>query len=180
MLIDAAMRALYDRDCDIDGVVAASGSADEQWVEELLADPYLHQAPPKSAGRERFGEERGQELVKQGLERRLRDADIVASLTLLTARSIARGITTFASQGKTIGEMVVGGGGTRNPALMRMLAEELPGTRLVDGAEAGLPADAKEAICFAILANEALCGTPANVPSVTGASRRVVCGAVWA
>jgi anhydro-N-acetylmuramic acid kinase len=97
----------------------------------------------------------------------------------LTARSIGRGIEEHAAKGRAIDEMVIGGGGTRNPTLMRMLAAELPATAMIDGADAGLPADAKEAICFAILANEAICETPANIPSVTGASRRVVCGAGW-
>jgi anhydro-N-acetylmuramic acid kinase len=172
------MRMLRGEDCDRDGALAATGSADQQWVGTLLAAPYFHQSPPKSAGREGFGEERGRELVEEGRRRGLADESIVASLTLLTARSIAVGIREHAARDLAIDEIVVGGGGYRNPTLMRMLAAELPGTRLIDGADAGLPADAKEAICFAILANEALCATPANVPSVTGASKRVVCGAI--
>jgi anhydro-N-acetylmuramic acid kinase len=179
MLIDAAMRKLRGLDCDRDGAVAAAGTADEEWVESLLSDPYYHQAPPKSAGREAFGEERGVALVEEGRSRGLTEEGIIASLTLLTARSIGRGIEEHAAKGRAIDEMVIGGGGTRNPTLMRMLAAELPATAMIDGADAGLPADAKEAICFAILANEAICETPANIPSVTGASRRVVCGAGW-
>ena len=179
MLIDAAMRMLRGTDCDRDGALAATGRADEAWVESLLEDPYFHQPPPKSAGREGFGAERGIALVEEGRRRGLGEESIVASLTLLTARSIRRGIEEHAAKGKSIDEIVIGGGGARNPTLMGMLAAELPDTRLIDGDDAGLPADAKEAICFAILANEAICETPANVPSVTGASRRVVCGALW-
>ncbi|MBC8144889.1 MAG: anhydro-N-acetylmuramic acid kinase, partial [bacterium] len=75
-------------------------------------------------------------------------------------------------------EVVVGGGGARNATLMRMISRELKDAPVISTDAIGIPSDAKEAICFAILANEALCETPANVPSVTGASAPVVCGAI--
>ena len=178
MLIDAAMRELIGLDYDADGALAGSGHPDEPWVEELLADEYYGWAPPKSAGRERFGEEVGRQLARTGRERGAFPADIIATLTLLTARSIARGTRDFAAAGAPVDEVIVGGGGASNRTLMRMLASEFPEARVLPADHYGLPADAKEAICFAILANERLLETPANVPSVTGARRRVVCGAV--
>ena len=178
MLIDAAMRELFGRDRDENGAIASKGRVDEEWVEVILTDGYFSASPPKSTGRELFGAGRAAELLREGRERGLGDADIVASLTLLSARSIARGIESFASRGEQVEEIVAAGGGVRNLTLMNMLHQEMPSSRVLSSDVFGIPADAKEAICFAILANEALCETPANVPSVTGARRPVVCGAL--
>jgi anhydro-N-acetylmuramic acid kinase len=178
MMIDAAMRELRGLDYDAGGKLAASGAPDLDWLEELLADPYYAAAPPKSAGRERFGEEAAGKLVRDAGGRGIADADVVATLTLLTARTIARSIVRFAALGADVDEIIVGGGGAHNVTMMRMLAAEIPDTRVLPADAFGLPADAKEAICFAILANEALMETRANLVSVTGASRPVVCGAI--
>lgn len=178
MMIDAAMRELRGLDFDEGGMLASQGSPDAGWLADLLQDEYYNWPFPKSAGRERFGEDRGRELARSARERGVQDADIVATLTLLTARTIALGIRQCGSRGDTIDEVIVGGGGARNATLMRMLGEELPGSLVLDAGRFGLPADAKEAICFAILANETLMGVRANVPSVTGAARPVICGAI--
>jgi anhydro-N-acetylmuramic acid kinase len=178
MLIDAAMRLLHDRDFDAGGAFAASGTPDGNWLEELLHHPYYKLIPPKSAGRENFGEEAGRQLVIEAQASGIADTDIVATLTKLTARTIASAITDYCAHGTVADELIVGGGGAHNVTMMRMLGDELPGTRILRSDEAGLDADAKEAICFAILANETLCEVPANVPSVTGAPRRVICGSI--
>ncbi len=178
MLIDAAMRELRGLEYDAEGALAASGTPDERWLAELLDDEYYRSAPPKSAGRERFGEEIGRALARRAREDGRSDADIVATLTLLTARSIARAVRDVAGEEATVDEVIVGGGGAANRAMMEQLSAELAGSRVVPADDYGLPADAKEAICFAILANEALLEVPANLPSVTGARRSVVCGAI--
>lgn len=170
MLIDAAMRELFSRDFDENGVVAAQGTPDETWLGELLADPYFKRLPPKSAGREQFG--------AVALARGIPKSNIIATLTLLTARSIAQAIRSLAAKGEPVDEVIVGGGGVHNTTLMRLLGRELPESRILPADDFGILADAKEALCFAILANETLCETPANLPSVTGAARRVVCGAI--
>ncbi len=178
MLIDAAARRFFDRDYDPDGELAGAGRSDERWLEELLGHPYFEALPPKSTGRELFGEEVGRRWAEEGRLRGLSEHDVLATLTRLTARSIARGIGQVHVGRGPVHEVVVGGGGTRNRTMMAMLRDELPDSRVVPADELGIRADAKEAICFAILANEALCGVPANVPSVTGASRPVICGAI--
>jgi anhydro-N-acetylmuramic acid kinase len=178
MLIDAAMRHIHGLDLDEGGAHAAAGTPDERWVARLLDDEYYAWPPPKSAGRERFGEDVGRALAAEGLSMRISPDDIIATLTLLTARSIAEGVRRHAARGTEVDEMIVGGGGSRNRTMMAMLASELPGTRVMPSDEAGLPASAKEAICFAILANEALMEERANVISVTGAGRPVICGAI--
>ncbi|MEO6046715.1 MAG: anhydro-N-acetylmuramic acid kinase [Candidatus Kapaibacterium sp.] len=178
MLIDAAMRELRGMNYDRGGELAMTGTPDACWLEKLLANDYYAAAPPKSAGREQFGEDVGREMARHGKALDLADADIIATLTLLTARTIARGIRDHATGGEQVDEMIVGGGGARNITLMHMLADEMPGTAVAPADAFGLPADAKEAICFAVLANETLNEVPANVPSVTGASRPVICGAI--
>lgn len=178
MLIDAAMRELRGLDYDAGGALSAAGNPDTAWLSELLQDDYYKLSPPKSAGRERFGEEVGRALAREQRARGKSDADIIATLTLLTARSIAEGINAFAARGSRVDEVIVGGGGAANATMMRMLASEMPHASIVTADLHGLPADAKEAICFAILANETLLEIPANVPSVTGALRAVICGAV--
>jgi anhydro-N-acetylmuramic acid kinase len=178
MLVDAAMRTLFGRELDAGGAVAAAGTIDREWLEDILgAERYFALPAPKSTGRELFGEERARALVDSGAARGLDDASIVATLTALTAETVARAAVSAAAA-ERIDEVIVGGGGARNATLMRMLSDVMPSTRVVSGDEVGVPADAKEAICFAILANEALCETPANVPSVTGARSHVICGAV--
>ncbi len=178
VLIDAAMRALFGKEYDAGGGVAAQGKAHEEWLEELMMDPYYKMEPPKSSGRERFSEEMGKGMVETGKEQGLGDEDVVATITGLTARSIARAIEEYASKGETVDEIIVGGGGARNGTLMEMIGKEMPGSRVTTSDEYSIPSDAKEALCFAILTNEALCGTPANVPSVTGASGPVICGTI--
>lgn len=179
MLVDAAMRALRGLNYDADGALAGEGRADERWLAELSADEYFAMPAPKSAGRERFGEERGRSLALEARARGMSDADIVATLTMLTARSIAEGIERFAARGERVDEVIVGGGGARNSTMMRMLAAAMPGAVVDDAGLHGLPADAKEAVCFAILANEALLETRAGLPSVTGARHAAICGAIW-
>jgi anhydro-N-acetylmuramic acid kinase len=178
MMIDAAMRELRGEEFDAGGALAAEGTVDREWLDALMADPFYSAQPPKSAGREHFGEEAARRLVCDARSRGVADADVVATLTALTARTIGRAVVDFASRGARVDEIIVGGGGARNATLLRMLASEMPGAEVLPADDFGLPADAKEAICFAILANEALMETRANVISVTGAARPVVCGSI--
>jgi anhydro-N-acetylmuramic acid kinase len=172
------MRLLFDRDYDADGAIAAGGSIDRAWIDGIIeGEPYFERSAPKSTGRELFGEQRGRALAEEGSARGLDAPSVIASLTALTAVTVARAARAVAG-GVPIDELIVGGGGAHTRTMMRLLSEELAPTRVCSGDEVGIPADAKEAICFAILANEALCGTPANVPSVTGAREHVVCGAI--
>lgn len=178
MLIDAAMRELYGMDYDPEGTRAAQGTPDENLLARLLADPYYNLVPPKSTGRERFGEEVGREIAVDAVEHQMFADDIIATLTLLTAVSIARGIRRFASLSVPVDEVIVAGGGARNATLLRMLDAELPESRIRTSDEYGIPADGKEALCFAVLANEALCEIPAGLPNVTGARLPVICGSI--
>lgn len=177
-LIDTAVelatngRARFDRN----GELAGRGRVDESLLRELLDDPFFQRRPPKSTGREAFGRHYVQSLIER---RRPADgdawADLTATLTALTARSIARAVEQWAAPGDE-GEVVVSGGGARNPTLMGMLAEALDPIPVCTGEALGFEPQAKEALAFAVLAWAHLVGRPANVPSVTGAAGPRVLG----
>ncbi|MEI7554418.1 anhydro-N-acetylmuramic acid kinase [Candidatus Chlorohelix sp.] len=161
---------------DIDGQIGASGKIDYEWLEKLLAHPFYAMQPPKSTGRELFSESYWLQLKEEATERNLSGADVIATLTALTAHSIALSVQRFAPEGG-LAELIVSGGGGRNPFLMRLLDESLGGkvaVRLHD--EFGLPAKQKEAAFFALFGYELLRGRPANLPACTGATHPVILG----
>lgn len=164
-LIDAAVMRLTGAPWDVDGLLAASGSAHDALVEEWLSDPFFSESPPRSTGRERFGSPR----VAAWLDRHddLAAADAIATLTEVTARSIATSYK-FISHG--VDEVLLCGGGARNPEIRRRLAVHLPDTdiRLLD--DIGWNGDAREAAAFALLARQHLLGLPVNLAWATGAA----------
>ncbi len=178
MLIDdAAARATDGRlTFDRDGQLALAGHVDKAWLKDLLADPYFKAPPPKTTGRERFGTQYGAKLWKEGLARELTPCDIVATLTALTASSIARAYRDFLPHFPD--EVIVSGGGARNPRLMMHLREALPEARVCFSDKVGLKIEAKEAVAFAVLAYETWHRRPGNVPSATGASHPVILGSI--
>jgi anhydro-N-acetylmuramic acid kinase len=159
----------YDRG----GKIAKSGKVNRGLLGELLADPYYTRKPPKSAGRAQYGEQFLARMKKSRLPLR----DLVATAAELTVATISLGV---ASNGPRTGptDMVVSGGGVHNPQLMARLAKELSGMTISTSTDHGINADAKEAIAFAILAHETWRRGPANLPSATGASHKVVLGSI--
>jgi len=158
-------RMSYDRD----GRLAAEGEVDPALLEELLRHPYFAQEPPKSTGREVFGRpmvERLAEAIRPEGDRGW--PNLVATLTELTARSIADAYRHWIIP-KGVSEAVMTGGGARNPTLMRRIRELLAPLPIVDGATLGVDPEAKEALAFAVLAWAHVHGIPANAPRATGA-----------
>ena len=184
MVMDAVTEELFGRPYDRGGKIAASGEALEHVVDDILRRPFFHRAPPKAAGREEFG----REFVRKFLQScgRARKQDVVATATRLTARSIADAVRRFvvkASPGgrkQPYGEMILSGGGAKNPTLVQMLSNELAsvGIKIRFSDEFGLPSEAKEAVAFAILAYETWHRRPSNLPSATGAKRAAVLGKI--
>lgn len=163
--------------CDVDGTLAASGRVDGNLLEEWLSHGYFEQSPPKTTGRELFGAALAQTWRDSASARGLTDADFIATLTELTAASIAHAYASFAPG--PVAQVVVGGGGARNPTLMRRLRHWLgPDTELVTHAALGYDDDAKEALVFALLAYLSLHGAPGNVPACTGAQAPVILGQI--
>jgi anhydro-N-acetylmuramic acid kinase len=176
MLIDDAVRRASDgaQQFDRDGALAAQGRVDDNLLAALLADDYFTQRPPKTTGRERFGAQLGAEAWAEGLARSLQPSDIVATLTALTATSIAMAYRDFLPGPPD--QVIVSGGGARNTTLMAMLRERLPGAEVIASDAVGLGAEAKEAVAFAVLAYESRHRRPGNLPAATGARRPVILG----
>ncbi len=164
---------------DHDGERAARGRVLPELLEELLGDPFFHEPPPRSTGRERFGDARLRELVRGVRPDSAADwDDLLATLTLLTARSVARSYERFLPSGE-VDEVVLTGGGARNPTLVRAIEEELAPIPVRTGPEAlGMDPDAREAAAFALLAWAHLRRIPGNLPSVTGAAGPRVLGSL--
>lgn len=178
MLIDEAARLATDGawNYDHDGVLAAQGNVNESLLADWLAEPFFQEQPPRTTGRELFGTQRAAEYWSQASRRELSPNDIVATLTALTARSIEHAYRTFLPTFPD--EVIVSGGGARNPTLMAMIADRLSPARLTTSEEYGLGIEAKEAVAFAVLAYETWHKRPGNIPAVTGAFRPVVLGSV--
>jgi anhydro-N-acetylmuramic acid kinase len=177
VLIDEAVRALTGGAVtfDHDGRMAAAGQVDEALLEEWLRHPYFQRPPPKSTGREQWGPAEAERYLAAAQERGLAPADAVATLTALTAKSIARAYRAYLGH---VDEALVCGGGARNPTLLRMLRQALPEVRVRAVDDLGLSADAKEAVAFALIGYAALHGWPGNVPAATGAGHPAVLGSI--
>jgi anhydro-N-acetylmuramic acid kinase len=179
MVIDSVMERLYSRPYDQDGHVAASGAVLGEVLTDLLRAPFFRRKPPKTAGREEFGHGFVRHLMWRCGHASKRD--VVATATALTARSIADALRNFVvKRADSYREFIVSGGGAKNPTLLAMLANELGSLgleiRLSD--EFGLPAEAKEAVAFALLAYQTWNRRPSNVPSATGAKRPAILGKI--
>lgn len=159
----------YDRD----GELSAQGQVLPEVLEELLRHPFLALTPPKSAGREGFGE-----ALVAPLWERYRDHpwDLVATALEFTVEATARAYERFILPRFRVEGVYASGGGTRNPRLMERLRARLAPLPVQTVDVLGYPEAAKEAMCFALLAHEFLAGTPANVPSATGARSAVILG----
>jgi anhydro-N-acetylmuramic acid kinase len=160
MVIDALVSRLTDgrQMCDRDGRIARQSQIHEGLLKAMLGDPYFKLRPPKTAGREQFGQEYSSGLIATGIAL----PELIATATELTARSIASAISTHAASTR---EIIASGGGVHNRWLMRRLRELLPAYDLVTSAEHGIDPDAKEAIAFAVLAHEFVSRRPGNLPS---------------
>jgi len=175
-LIDAVVTRLTEGKLtyDAEGKLASAGRPDRVVLGRLMRHPYLEKRPPKSIGREEFGEQFADRLLAESPEIPLED--MVATVTAFTAQSISRSYERWLP--KKPDDVVIGGGGARNPALIRMLAEALPRTKLYTYEDFGIKSDAKEALAFALLASEAIRMQPSNVPAATGAERQVILGKI--
>jgi len=184
MVMDAVMEELFGRRYDRNGKVAASGRVLDGVIAQLARAHFFRQKPPRTAGREEFGREYVGRFIQicHGASK----PDVVATATALTARSIADAVARFvlprfgARRRDHEVEMIVSGGGAKNPTLMAMLRDEIAalGIKLHFSDEFGIPAEAKEAVAFALLAHETWHRRPSNVPSATGAKRAAILGKI--
>jgi anhydro-N-acetylmuramic acid kinase len=172
-LMDTVVRVLTDgqESFDRDGAWAARGRPDRHLVKRLLDDPYFSLPPPKSTGKEHFNF--GYVSSRLPERRDIAAEDLLASLTAASAEMVAVALRPFG-----LNDLVVAGGGTRNPTLMAELRARLPGVPMRSIDDLGVPEAAKEALVFAVIGFLTLCGLPATIPSCTGAARPSVLGSV--
>jgi anhydro-N-acetylmuramic acid kinase len=176
MVLDAFARSLFGSDFDAGGGAAARGRADRDWVDGLLRDGFFARAAPKSAGREEFGAAYATRLLQEGRALGLSDADLMASAVRLTGAAVALARSQPPLAGKPVDALYVSGGGRHNTALMQALVEVMAPVRVAGLETLGVDADAKEAVDFAVLANESLLGHAGNLTQVTGAARPCILG----
>ncbi|CUS94984.1 anhydro-N-acetylmuramic acid kinase [Candidatus Kryptonium thompsonii] len=178
MVIDALVKIFFNQDYDEDGKIAQSGKVSEDLLGKMMEHPFITKKPPKSTGREEFGSAFVNQILKWGKELSLPAEDIVATATEFTVYAIFENYKTFIKPYTQIDEIIVSGGGAKNKFMIKSLEKyfQVP-VRLTD--EFGISSEAKEAICFAVFANEAVAGNPVNITSVTGANKRTILGGIY-
>ena len=172
IIIDYCMNKFFNKPFDNDGMIAASGNVSESWLDCLMQDEYYFKNPPKTTGREYFSPVYIENALKFGPEN---PKDIIATVTALTAKTIASAYERFVDT--DIEEVIVGGGGAYNPALMKFLRSYLPRhIKLKTHEDYGISNNFKEVMAFALLGYCRWYNIPNNLPSCTGAEKRVVMG----
>jgi anhydro-N-acetylmuramic acid kinase len=178
MIVDALVESFtrgklrYDRDARI----ALRGKMIPALLDKMMREPYLHRAPPKTAGREQFGRGYADSILSWSKRHRAQQQDLVRTATLFTSLSIVDAFRRFVLPRARVDELIVAGGGARNPLMMAQLAAGLPGVEMIPADQFGVPAEAKEAFAFALLAYEAYHRRTNNLPSATGARHEAILG----
>jgi anhydro-N-acetylmuramic acid kinase len=161
---------------DRNGRIAARGHVNPVLLDMLMQHRYFRRPPPKSTGREEFGPVLLDRIVADARRMKIVDHDLVATVTALTARSIADACSRFILPLGRIDQLIVTGGGAQNPTMMRMLATELPNISVMRAADLGVDGNALESVAFAILGYQMLRGRQGNIPTVTGARVPAILG----
>ena len=178
MIIDSVIEILTEgvERYDNAGQFAAQGNVCESLLGEWLGHPFITAHPPKTTGREAFGRQFANQAIQQAQDWNVAPADLVATLTAFTAETIFDYYRRFLFPHYSVDEIYISGGGLHNLTLMEHLERLFQPIPLLPIESIGISSDAKEAIAFAVLANEAIHGHPTNLPQVTGASQPMVLG----
>ncbi len=180
MLIDALVSHFTHgrRRFDENARLASQGRSLPALLDDLLRDPYLKLAPPKSTGREYYGNAYVKKLLALGRRYRVKPNDLIRAATIFTALSVVDALNRFVLPKTKINQLIVSGGGARNPLILAQLSAALPGIEVLPSGRLGIPEDAKEAFAFALLAYETFHQRPANLPSATGARGPAILGKI--
>jgi anhydro-N-acetylmuramic acid kinase len=180
MMIDETVRIITNGQYNYDhnGEIASKGVPNSDMLRKLLSHPFIQQTPPKTTGREDFGAHFTRRLVDEARALGISDTDLVATVTAYTAECIYENYKRFILPIYDVSEVLICGGGVHNQTLMRFLRERLLPINVGIVDDYGLSSDAKEAIAFAVLANETIHGNYGNVQNATGASKRVILGKI--
>ena len=180
MLIDALVahftqdRQRYDKDARL----AQQGRSIPALINELMRDPYLKLAPPKSTGREYYGRTYLDKILALGRRHKAKPNDLIRAATIFTALSIVDALNRFVLPKTKIQQLIVSGGGSHNPLILGQISAALPEIQIVPSSQLQVPEDAKEAFAFALLAYETFHQRPSNVPSATGARGPAILGKI--
>lgn len=176
MVIDQLVREYTrgKREYDEDGLWAEKGNVDKEMLSLLMEHSYIRKEPPKTTGREDFGEEFTKEVIATGKDMGLSREDVLATVTRFTVEAVKKNCSRHLSK---IDSVIAAGGGTKNNTLMRELRSRLD-PKVVTTDDFGIPPEAKEAVGFALLAHETHRDVPSNVPGATGAIKQVLLGKV--
>jgi len=180
MITDALVTAFSHGEVsfDRDGELSALGRVDESLLHWLMGHDFIRRQPPKSTGREEFGGQFVGELLERAEATGVSAEDLLTTATAFTAESIIAAYRKFILPYHVVNEVILGGGGSYNTTLRRMLQDRLPGVAIYLHEDFGIRGSAKEALAFALLGHETMLGRPANLPRVTGAGRAVVLGKI--
>jgi len=178
MVIDSIIRLISGgkKRFDPAGKMAAQGTVNKRLLNEMLRHPFLRRSPPKSTGREEFGDFFANRIYQQATQKGLADFCLIATVTAFTANSIARAYHQFLPTMPE--EVILCGGGSHNNTLVEMLRGELPNVKMLSTEDFGISVDAREAVSFAILAWATINGLTNNMPGATGADRPVILGKI--
>jgi anhydro-N-acetylmuramic acid kinase len=180
MLIDALVAHFTHgrRRFDENAQLASRGRSLPALINDLLRDPYLRLTPPKSTGREYYGHAYVKKLLATGRRHRAKPNDLIRAATIFTALTIVDALNRFVLSKTKIHQLIVSGGGARNPLILAQLSAALPNIEVLPSSRLGVPEDAKEAFAFALLAYESFHQRSANLPSATGARRPAILGKI--
>jgi len=177
MMIDILMKRFFDKEFDNNGDIANSGKLNEDLLIALITkDSFIESEPPKSTGREYYGIEFLMPLFDEF--KNVSPEDWLHTITKFTAYSVFRNYEKFIENETKLDELFISGGGAKNKFLYQSLAQYFENTEVKVIDEIGVSSDAKEAICFAVLANETISGNPSNIPRTTGAYKSTILGKI--
>jgi anhydro-N-acetylmuramic acid kinase len=177
MLIDSLMRHYYKKDYDKDCKIARKGRFNKKLFEIIVKkDNYCKAKPPKSTGREYYGDDFVKYIIRSS--GKIPHEDVIKTVTVYTSYTIAYNINNFIPVKDKNMELLVNGGGANNSCIMSLLKELLPGLNIKRIDENGINSDNKEAVLFAVLANESINCNYGNIRSATNAKRNVILGKI--
>lgn len=176
MVIDAVMNHFFNKPFDRNGEIASRGKILPHLLRWMMRHPYLGKKPPKLTGREMFGEAFVEKLLRKS--NRKHKEDVVATVSAFSALAVYDAYIRFIRPRLKLDELLVSGGGVHNQFIMDILTRCFEHVKVLPVEKFGMSSDAKEAICFALLANETLAGNPSNVPGATGARAVTVLGKI--
>ncbi len=176
MVIDQLTTELFGKPYDANGEIASTGDIQKDMIDVLMREEFIRTVPPKSAGRERYGRAFVSSLLAQFGD--CRKEDLVATVSEFTSLSVYQNYVLFLEPEGNIDELVVSGGGTHNTFILDSLRRHFAGASVKIADDIGISSDAKEAVCFAVMANETISGHATNLRRVTGASKGTLLGKI--